>query len=78
MVNMYTTQILSHLCRLSQSLEGTGHHHHRTILSRFSRVPLCNTMDCSPPGSPVHGDSPDENTGVGCHFFLKGSSQPRD
>ena len=24
-------------------------------------------MDCSPPGSSVHGDSPGKNTGVGCH-----------
>ena len=24
-------------------------------LSRFSRVQLCNAMDCSPPGSCVHG-----------------------
>ena len=37
---------------------------------------LCNTIDCSPPGSSVHGDSPGENTGVGCHALL--SSQPRD
>ena len=28
---------------------------------------LCNPMDCSPPASSVHGDSPDKNTGVGCH-----------
>ena len=24
-------------------------------------------MDCSMPGSSCHGDSPDQNTGVGCH-----------
>ena len=35
---------------------------------------LCNPVDCSPPGSPVHGDSPDENTGVGCHALLQGIS----
>ena len=29
-------------------------------------------MDCSPPGSSVHGDSPAKNTGVGCHAFLQG------
>ena len=29
-------------------------------------------MDCSPPGSSVHGDSPGKNTGVGCHFLLQG------
>ena len=27
---------------------------------------LCNLMDCSLPGSSVHGDSPGKNTGVGC------------
>ena len=30
-------------------------------------------MDCSPPGSSVHGDFPGKNTGVGCH-----ASPPRD
>ena len=29
-------------------------------------------MDCSPPGSSVHGDSPGKNTGVGCHAFFQG------
>ena len=29
-------------------------------------------MDCSPPGSSVHGDFPDKNTEVGCHFLLQG------
>ena len=32
---------------------------------------LCGPMDCSPPGSSVHGDSPGKNTGVGCHFLLQ-------
>ena len=27
-------------------------------------------MDCSPPGSSVHGDSPGKNIGVGCHALL--------
>ena len=26
---------------------------------------LCNPMDCRPPGSSVHGDSPGKTTGVG-------------
>ena len=38
---------------------------------------LYDPRDCSPPGSSVHGDSPGKNTGVGCHTFLQGSSQPR-
>ena len=33
---------------------------------------LCNTMDFSPPGSSVHGDSPGKNTGVSCHALLQG------
>ena len=32
---------------------------------------LCDPMDCSPPGSSVHGDSPGKNTGVGCHVLLQ-------
>ena len=27
---------------------------------------LCDPMDCNPPGSSAHGDSPGKNTGVGC------------
>ena len=37
-----------------------------------SRPTLCDPMDCSPPGSSVHGDSPGKNAGVGCHAFLQG------
>ena len=33
---------------------------------------LCNSMDCSPPGSSVHEDSPGKNTGVGGHALLWG------
>ena len=33
---------------------------------------LQDTMDCSPPGSSVHWDSPSKNTGVGCHALLQG------
>ena len=33
---------------------------------------LCNSVDCSPQGSSVHGDSPGKNTGVGCHALLQG------
>ena len=34
----------------------------------------CDPMDGSPPGSSVHGDSPDQNTGMGCHALLQGIS----
>ena len=33
---------------------------------------LCDPMDCSPPGSSVHGDFPDKNSSC------RGFSQPRD
>ena len=32
---------------------------------------LCGPTDGSPPGSPNPWDSPDKNTGVGCHFLLQ-------
>ena len=37
-----------------------------------SRPTLCDPVDCSPPGSSVHGFFPGESTGVGCHFLLQG------
>ena len=37
-----------------------------------SCLTLCNLMDCSPPGSSVHGDSPGKNTGVHCHALFQG------
>ena len=33
---------------------------------------FCNPVDCSPPGSSVHRDSPGKNTGVGCQALLQG------
>ena len=39
---------------------------------------VCNSMNYSPPGSSIHGDSPGKNTGVGCHSSSGGPSQPRD
>ena len=37
-----------------------------------SCLTLCDSMDCSSPGSSVHGDSPGKNTGMGCHALLQG------
>ena len=34
-----------------------------------SCLTLCDPMNCSPPGSSVHGDSPGKNTAVDCHFL---------
>ena len=33
---------------------------------------LYDPMNCSPPGSSVHGVSPGKNTRVGCHALLQG------
>ena len=53
------------------------HHHYRLIKILMCLVAqLCPTLrypiDCSLPGSSVHGDSPGKNTGVGCHALLQG------
>ena len=37
-----------------------------------SCLTLCGPIDCSPPGSSVHGDSSGKNTEVGCHSLLQG------
>ena len=37
-----------------------------------SCLTLCDPMDCSLPGSSVHGASPCKNTRVGCHALLQG------
>ena len=39
---------------------------------------LCDPMDSSLPGSSVHRDSPDKNTGVDCHALLQGIFPTRD
>ena len=33
---------------------------------------LCDPINCSPPGSSAHQDSPGKNTRVGCYAFLQG------
>ena len=43
---------------------------HMCVLSRFSLVQLCNTMDWRLPGSSAW-DSPSNYTGVGWHFLLQ-------
>ena len=34
---------------------------------------LCDLVDCSPPGSSIHGNPPGKNTGVGSHALLQGN-----
>ena len=46
------------------------------MLSCFSQLcpTFCDPMDCSPPGSSVHGDSPGNNTGMVAMPSFRGSS----
>ena len=47
-------------------------------LVSHSRLTLCNPMDCSPPGSSVHGILQASILGWIAMPFFRGSSQPRD
>ena len=47
------------------------------LLSRFSCVRLCGPMDCSPPGSSVHGILQTRILERVAISFSRGSSQPR-
>ena len=43
------------------------------VLCLFTQsLTLCDPMECSPPGSSVHRDSPGKNTGMSCHATLQG------
>ena len=54
---------------ISQSINYMGK---GAVLGHSVVSTLGNVMDCSPPGSSVHGDSPGKNTGVGFHALLQG------
>ena len=47
-------------------------------LAAQSCLTCCDPMDCSPPGSSIHVDSPGINTGVGCHALFQGIFPTRD
>ena len=44
----------------------------------FFRQEYWSGLDCSPPGSSVHRDSPGKNTGMDCHALLQGIFPPRN
>ena len=51
----------------------TGIYYISTMCLVAQSCPIsCDSVDCSLPGSSVHGDSPGKNTVVGCHVFLQG------
>ena len=43
----------------------------RKVSRKILCLNFCDPMDCSPPGSSVHGDSPGKNTGMDCHALLQ-------
>ena len=43
------------------------------MLSLQSCLTLCDRMDCSLPGSSVHGNILGKNAGVDCHSLLQGN-----
>ena len=56
------------------SLADSNENYHCAVLCLVarSRPALCDPMDCSPPGSSVHGDSLGKNIGVGCRVIRQG------
>ena len=72
----FKIQSLSHTNHISRALCSHGA---RGLLSCIAHMlhaqscpTLCDPMDCSPPDSSVHGNSPGKDTGVGCHALLQG------
>ena len=41
------------------------------VLTRSVVSDFCDPINCSPPGSSVHGGSPGKDMGLGCHFLLQ-------
>ena len=62
---------------LREKKKGTHMDHMLCLVAQSCRI-FCDPMDCSSPGSSLHGDSPGKNTGVGCNALLQGIFHPRD
>ena len=75
----YLTKISFTILMTHNPSEHTGelYSNHCACLVSQSCPTLGDTVDCSPPGSSVHGASPGKDTGGGCHAPVQGSSQPR-
>ena len=44
----------------------------RCLVTQLSHPTLCDHMDCSLPGSFVHGDPQDKTTRMSCHALSQG------
>ena len=60
--------IYIHFCLQVNSISMCGY----LCLVAQSCLSLCSPMDCSLPGSSLHGYSPGKNIGVDCHALLHG------
>ena len=56
---------------MKASLGGRVQYRCAVCLVTQSCLPLCDPVDCSLPGSPVHEESPCKNPGMGCHALLQ-------
>ena len=69
LLGVYHSDVLTH-----RQMTSPGINMHAKLLQSY--LTLCYPVECSPPGSSVHGDSPGRNPGVGCPALLQGISDP--
>ena len=78
---------MTHCCIIVVFTHPNTHTHTHThnlqgkLMLKWTFYPMCcavlshsvtsDSMDCSPPGASVHGNSLGKNTGVGCHFLFQ-------
>ena len=60
------------LIRLTEKLKYNYSAYLLLCVCAFSHAQLCGLMNCSPPGSSVHGIFLGKNIGMGCHVLLQG------
>ena len=65
LLGVYHSDVLTH-----RQMTSPGINMHAKLLQSY--LTLCYPVECSPPGSSVHGDSPGKNTGVSCYALLQG------
>ena len=59
-------------CVILSHSGSASYYYYLAVLSCSVVSDSLRPVDCSPPGTSVHGDSPSKNTGVGCHAPLQG------
>ena len=72
--------VMKSLCYLYWNIVSQGYQFYMKLLTcvhvraKLLRLcpTLCDSMDCSLPGSSAHGDSPGKSTGVGFHAVRQG------